>query len=248
MNILDLIPSSEIMRWVGPFFDKERYFSAGKFETARYIELAGMHQDQSVPDLGCGCGKMAIHFAEYLSKRGRYAGMDSNKILLDFCVEKIQPHFDNFAFNYLDVFNGYFSPNGKTIVKDVHFPIEDSSVDTVIANSLFTHMYLEDINVYLREIFRVLKPQGKVAATYFLLNEKSEEAIKAKMASFDFKFPIGTYSKTFYSQTPELGLSHKEDEINAQYINNGMRIINTEYGGWTRKNEENLQDLIIAQK
>ena len=248
MNIFDLIPDSEIKRLVGPFFDKERYYSAGKHETKRYIDLSGIKPNFHVLDIGCGCGKMAIHFSEYLSKQGLYTGIDSNKLLLDYCVEKIQPYFDNFAFHYMDVFNGYFSPNGKVVVKDVRFPLEDSSVDVVIANSLFTHMYLEDVGFYLKEIFRVLKPKGKVAATYFLLNKISEKAIEMKLSSFNFNFPVGKYSKTYYPQIPELGLSHNEEDINAQYMQNGMKILNTQYGGWICKNEENLQDLIIAEK
>ena len=109
-------------------------------------------------------------------------------------------------------------------------------------------MKFEEVRIYLQEMYRVLKPGGKIATTYFLLNKKSEKAIKQKKSFFDFRYPVGNCSKTFDQLIPENGISHSEKAIRELFNALNLKIIHVEYGGWVNNIEDNLQDLLVAVK
>ena len=56
------------------------------------------------------------------------------------------------------------------------FPCADNSFDLVFLTSVFTHMFAGDVENYLSEISRVLKPGGKCLITWFLLDEVSRKS------------------------------------------------------------------------
>jgi len=109
MKLDDLVPDPEIRNWVGPFQDKGVYLESGRFEAERFVALAGIGESDVVLDLGCGCGRMSIHLAEYL-KEGKYVGVDSSPPLLNWCKEKIATAFGNTSFVFIDVYNGSYNP------------------------------------------------------------------------------------------------------------------------------------------
>jgi SAM-dependent methyltransferase len=72
---------------------------------------------------------------------------------------------------------------------DIRLPIADHSVDRIIAFSVFTHMFRKDIEHYLRECRRVLKPDGLVYATTFVYNDEIlHMARKTNLTPFDLRF------------------------------------------------------------
>ena len=74
MEIKKLIPDSEIRTWVGPFNDKEYYFNLGKEQAEKIIKWMSIKPDDKILDLGCGCGRIAIHFLNYF-----YDGKNMNE-------------------------------------------------------------------------------------------------------------------------------------------------------------------------
>ncbi len=57
----------------------------------------------------------------------------------------------------------------------------------VLLTSVFTHMLPQDMDNYLSEVARVLKPDGRCLITYFLLNPESLALIDAEESSFNFQ-------------------------------------------------------------
>jgi SAM-dependent methyltransferase len=124
------------------------------------IVLSRFLKDQSrLLDIGCGCGKMARTFI-YHPYVKKYIGFDVFRPSIDWAQETIVPVTGpRFEFHWIDVVSVY-NPSGKSRPTDVVFPAEDGAIDLAFACSLFTHLFEEDAQHYLREVRRVLAPDG----------------------------------------------------------------------------------------
>lgn len=248
MEIKKLIPDPEIRNWTGPFDDKNYYFNLGKEQSEKIIQWLSIKPDQKILDIGCGCGRIAIHFLDYLSGQGQYIGIDSNKELLSYCVDNISKVNNNFQFKFIDAYNGVYSQDGKLKCKDIVFPIENESVDIVIMWSVFTHMYLADIDSYLKEVHRVLKKGGFFIASLNLYNKFISNQIKMGKSYLDIKYRINEDSYSLDKEVPENGFAHNEETIKEFYWRNGFLIREIKYGVWSSKElVGEFHDCIIAQ-
>ena len=79
----------------------------------------------------------------------------------------------NFDFRYLDIQSQIHNPGGALHVRQVSIPVDSTSIDRIILQSVFTHMFEDDIVHYLGEFRRVLRPGGRVFASWFLLDDES---------------------------------------------------------------------------
>lgn len=249
MEISKLIPVPEIRNWTGPFDDEDYYINLGKKQSEKIIQWLSIKPNQKILDIGCGCGRIAIHFLNYLNEQGQYIGLDSNKKLLSYCADNISEINRNFQFEFIDAYNGAYSREGKLKCKDIIFPIEDESVDIVIMWSVFTHMYLEDIDAYLKEIYRVLKKGGLFISSFNLYNKFISNQIKMKKAYLDIKYRINEDSYSLDKETPENGFAHNEEMVKELYWRNELLIREIKYGIWSLKElAGEFHDCIIAQK
>lgn len=249
MNIKDLIPASDIRNWTGPFDDKEYYFNLGREQAEKIIQWLSIRPEQQILDIGCGCGRIAIHFLNYLDNQGKYIGIDNNKKLLSYCSENIATINNKFQFKYIDVYNGVYAREGKLKCQDITFPIESESVDAVIMWSVFTHMYLIDIEAYLKEIQRVLKKGGLFVSSFNLNNEFTSNQVKMMNAHLDIKYKISDNSYSIDKKNPENGFAHNEEKVKKLYWENGFFIKEIKYGVWSTKELiGEFHDCIIAQK
>jgi ubiquinone/menaquinone biosynthesis C-methylase UbiE len=249
MEIKKLIPAPEIRNLTGPFDDKELYFNLGKTQSEKIIQWLSIKPDQKILDVGCGCGRIAIHFLNYLNEQGQYIGIDSNKSLLSYCADNISIINNKFQFKLIDAYNGVYSRDGKLKCKDIIFPIEDGTVDIVIMWSVFTHMCLVDMDAYLKEIHRVLKKGGLFISSFNLYNKFISNQIKMEKAYLDIKYRINEASYSLDKETPEEGFAHNEEMVKEIYWRNGFFIKEIKYGFWSSKElVGEFHDCIIAQK
>jgi SAM-dependent methyltransferase len=111
-------------------------------------------------DVGCGCGKMARTLVYHPSVI-RYIGFDVIRENIEWCLRSIAPLSQGrFEFHYLDVFSRAYNPAGQIRGTDVVFPAADGAIDFAFAGSVFTHLLQEDTEHYLREVRRILAPEG----------------------------------------------------------------------------------------
>lgn len=119
----------------------------------RFMKIAGLKPHHKLLDIGCGSLRGGIHFADYLDV-GNYYGIDKDYDLVFAGVEK--------------ELSKYTNKPVKTLIDD-NFSFEkfDVMFDFAIAQSVFTHLCRMDIAMCLRKLAKVLKPGGKLYATYF---------------------------------------------------------------------------------
>ena len=189
-----------------------------------FIEYGNLKPSHQVLEVGSGFGRMAIPLTTYLSKEGNYQGLEIIKDGVNWCQSKFTPKYPNFNFQQIDVYNARYNPGGQTKGSDYRFPFEDNRFDFVFLTSVFTHMFPEDVENYLREISRVLKFRGRCIATYFLLTEKALTSIEKNNSRFTFQHQ---YKNCFIEDNnrSEYAIAFKETFIERIYFDCSMTIV-----------------------
>ena len=211
---------------------------------------ARLRPNEKVLDVGCGIGRIARPLTKYLSEEGVYEGFDIVSKGISWCREKYKA-YPNFHFKSADIFNKHYNPAGKIKSSEFEFDYETETFDVVSATSVFTHMLPRDMENYLKEIARVLKPHGRCMITYFLLNPESLACIDAKLNTIGFPFEyIDGICRVADRDIPEFVVAYDEKFIRDLYIRQGLGVNEIIYGFWSGRKDflNSLQDVIIAVK
>jgi len=222
-------------------------------------DLAGLTPSSSVLDVGCGMGRLAAAMATYLDADGSYEGLDIIPDAVKWCSENIVGEHDNVHFWHSDVVNGEYNPQGKIEATRFRFPFNDGSFDVVVLDSVFTHMVPAHLEHYLEEIIRVLKPGGRIFATYFLLTETSRQLMHNKNSTANFRHDLGSYAVTS-TKVPELAVAYDEHYVSELYARLGLATEHQpgfklhpgfwcgQESAWSPTSGTGLQDILVATK
>lgn len=234
----------------------ESFSRSGGFESRggvgrRWLSLikeAGLTPNGSVLDVGCGLGRIAVPLAGYLTG-GRYEGFDVDRAAVEWCQQNITPVAPHFRFQAVEVVNDKFRQQGSG-AESFRFPHEDGLFDVAFLASVFTHMVTAEVFHYLAELHRVLRPSGRLVASYFLLNEESETAIREARIAPRYRFPHALDGcRVRNKAVASMAVAYPEAGIQKMYQSTGLSIIKTHYGRWRgRSDAYGNQDVIIAVK
>jgi SAM-dependent methyltransferase len=259
LNLLDpahpwIQPDTDLRAGMTPQTPEEAQFKADGEEFLRYFKaFCELTPDSRVLDVGCGIGRMAFPLTEYLSLTGRYDGFDIIKSQIEWCQAHITSKYPNFHFRHLDVYNRTYNPRGQQTSTAVRFPYDDHQFDLVFLTSIFTHMLPADVDHYLGEIARVLRPGKYVLFTMFLLNAEAERWIAQNPAGARYTFPK-RYPQQHYAvmdaQRPEDAIAFEELFVRQLCNKHSLHIQEpVRYGAWSGRSEYlSGQDIVIATK
>ena len=209
----------------------------------RTLKKYGLKPENEVLDIGCGQGRMARPMVGELT--GRYCGVDINSDGIEWCKSQYDD-VPNFSFQHMDVRNPLYNKDGTRAAQDYVFPLDTNSFDIAFLVSVFTHMRDDEVENYLGEAARCLKPGGQVLASWYLLDEVSTSVAKPHI---DFAYKLGENSRTSLKSTPEAAIAFEFDFVKRLYQKAGLEIVAIEFGTWARPDSEfMLQDLIVAKK
>jgi SAM-dependent methyltransferase len=123
----------------------------------------------TVFDFGCGCGRLARQMIQQHPRPQRYIGVDRHKGMIEWCRGNLAAHAPGFEFSHHDVFHDQLNPGGTP----GHLPLPacDGEVTLFIGWSVFTHLLEPDTEFYVRELSRVLSPDGIAVTTWFLFDK-----------------------------------------------------------------------------
>ncbi len=196
------------------------------------VKHTALTPTSSVLDVGCGIGRVAVPLSRFLDANGHYEGFDIMPQAIEWCQKQITSHYPAFRFQLADIHSVYYNPKGTLQARNYVFPYSDEHFDVVFLTSIFTHLLPDDMEHYLEEIARVLKPSGRVLFTMFLLNESSLRAIQEGKARFNplVEVPRGRIADPAF---PEAVVAHDEACVRAICKRLDLQVEVT-YGSWSR--------------
>jgi SAM-dependent methyltransferase len=118
----------------------------------KFIKLAGVGPEDTVLDLGSGCG---FGTAAISSRARQVIACDISPAYLAFAQKECE---DRSNIRFVPVKSRDLSP------------IEDGSIDQIISMAVFIHLNLYDIYHYFQEFTRVLRPAGRVVIDFADMN------------------------------------------------------------------------------
>lgn len=239
----EMIPDYSVASYVGDA-GAEQFKIVGSVMLDWFKTYCGLRPDENVLEVGCGIGRIAIPLTQYLTQ-GRYVGFDIVPHGIEWCAKKVTPRYPNFTFLLADVYNQYYHPEGRQPASEYTFPLDDNSIDFVYLTSVFTHMMPRDIEHYMAEIGRVLKPGGRCFFTAYIICDEARRELSAGTSLRAFVLhPEGFWSDT--PDNPETAVAYTQEFLNGALGKAGLAAPQIIHGHWWKV--QFAQDILIAHK
>lgn len=214
------------------------------------ITTCGMTPDARVLDVGCGIGRLAVPLTRFLSEKGSYEGFDIVRQGIMWCKNNITPRYSNFTFLHVDLRNDLYNHKTKNVAQNFKFPYGDCEFDQIILTSVFTHMVPDDLNNYLDQISRVMKPGGKCFATFFLLDNDTRSFTNNKNSVVTFPYSNGYFS-LMNRNVKEANVAYDRSWLFDNILSKGLSVAAVYDGWWSGRDKEKsfgFQDTVILTK
>jgi SAM-dependent methyltransferase len=189
----------------GQFGGKE-FVESGAHMVSLIGSITDVKPDTCVLEIGCGCGRTAFALVDYL-KHGCYTGIDVDPVAIDACKHNLVLARAGFRFLQIDVENDIYNPEGHVTASEYVFPFPQETFDLVFLHSVFTHMLPEEVEHYIEEIGRVLRPGGYCIFSTFL----TDFGIGQSALSFPYDYGSCRLHQT---QTPRKAVAYPLDYFN----------------------------------
>ena len=156
------LPPAQLRMGGAHFLDNAALVATARRDVARLAEH-GLTRDGSLLDWGCGAGRLAIGVIETWNGIARYDGIDVQRDLIRWATRHVARA--GIAFTHVDIANARYNRGGT---REHRIPGSSASYDALYAYSVLSHMDASELADYLREIRRLLKPDGFAWVTAFV--------------------------------------------------------------------------------
>ncbi|WP_262297428.1 class I SAM-dependent methyltransferase [Microvirga sesbaniae] len=222
------------------------YRAIGAEYLGHFIRLGGLLPSESVLDIGCGIGRMAVPLTQYLDpETALYEGVDPVNAGIEWCVQNITASYPNFRFCRVDVAHELYNPGGAIAGDEIVLPFSDAKFDFVTMVSVATHLPEGEISAYAREVMRLLKPGGRLFLTAFVVAAGDPDRQAARP-----RFTRGKTPGTWYGDpsAPLGAIGFDAGIIEDILTKAGLQIRRLSLGHWRGIASDHYQDVIIAVK
>ena len=183
---------------------------------------------KKVLDIACGVGRLAYALRLFFDEGGSYTGFDVAPQAIDWLNSNYAPQLPNFRFDLVDVKNPLHRPDEGQSATNLDFPYGDGSFDVACTFALFMHMQLPEIENYLREIRRVLRPGGVGVLNFSAIRP---DGLRSRYAGRDF-VAIGAGVYTRFPEKVGVAMAYDHDLILRTIEANGLQLLDVIEGYW----------------
>jgi SAM-dependent methyltransferase len=185
-----VLPASYLRLCGTEFRDDAHFLRSGGHEADRLAEHLGLTRASALLDIGCGFGRLAIGVLDRIGEIDKYVGVDVSAAAVAWCNRHITGRHPGFTFVHLDVRNERYNPGGEHLTAAFRLPFEDAALDIGYAYSVFSHMELGDIECYLAELRRVLRPGGGAFVTLFAADDVADVTVNPRDGDRAWQGPL----------------------------------------------------------
>lgn len=121
--------------------------------------------------VGVGGGMELLQFSYFSRSKGKVIGVDPVEEMLFVCAENLTEAQKQ---------NRWFNPDfiDLKLGDALNLPVEDESIDVAAQNCLFNIFYENELEIALKEIYRVLKPNGRLSLSDPISEQPIPENLK----------------------------------------------------------------------
>lgn len=207
--------------------------------------------DGSVLDVGCGYGRSAYALLE-MGFTGRYLGFDILPKHVAWLSENLSDSTAPAAveFRHLDVCNERYNPSGKLKASEVSLPGPDQPPDLILAFSVFTHMYADEIAHYLSELAGRMGADSVLCATFFLMNPSWQVCEAEGKSAFPMDFVLNEDCRYHNHEDPLNAIAYRQEWVLSTCAEAGLALANDVHlGSWCGrgKGQSCYQDTIFLK-
>ncbi len=141
--------------WQLPDFKIPKKMQKMNYGCGSTVNSRDLVNNPKVLYVGIGGGMELLQFAYFSREKHRIIGVDIVDEMIDACRENMK---------IAQRVNKWFSPDFIDIRKGdaLNLPVEDDSIDVAAQNCLFNIFKTDDLKKALAEMYRVLKPNGRL--------------------------------------------------------------------------------------
>ena len=136
---------------------RKRKFSEGLLDDELILDVLKISKGQTILDAGCGNGYMAIKFSKRIGKKGKVYAIDINEIFISELKKEILE--ENIILQTED------------ITQKISLP--SNSIDLVYLSTVFHIFSNIQVENFINEVNRILKPNGILAIINIVKKETS---------------------------------------------------------------------------
>lgn len=154
------------------------------------VRYADLRPGETVLDLGCGAGLDLFLASEAVGSSGKAIGLDMTDAMLQKAEENL--HF----FENISLVKGYIE----------NIPLQDEFVDVVLSNCVVT--LSPDKSQVFREIFRVLRPDGRISIADTVFTRTVSKRTAECLSSWSPCTAGSLHEEEYLSGLREVGFRH----------------------------------------
>ena len=227
--------------------DDERFLAIGR-EFVRHLERWQLTDDSAVLDVGSGYGRLAVALLRERSFRGRYEGFDLLPRHVAWCAEHLTAVAPNVRFTHVDLYSPRYNPRGAVEPATLTFPYGSETFTHAAVVSVFTHMFADDIDHYLAELRRTLRPDGVVVSTFFLFDDDRRASVMSPTCPLPMQTALDATTLVHNPDDPLHAIGFHRARVEAHARAAGFEVIEVRLGSWCGEPSANYQDVVVLRR